>query len=197
MPEFVEIATWNDYGESHYIGPIVDAGIPTGAASYVDGYSHTAWLETLPYQIAAYKHAYNVANAAPSVDSSKIVYWYRTSPASAGSTDQTGNDCSSSINTGGYQTCYPITDILEDEVFAIVLASSAGTASITIGGSTTSFPIVAGNNFISKSFDGNTGTVSVSLGDISGSGTAITAQPASGVANYNAWVGCAGACSTS
>lgn len=195
LPEFVEIVTWNDYGESHYIGPIVDAGIPSGAEVYVDGYPHEAWLQTLKYQIAAYKHAYNAANAAPVVDANKVVFWYRTSPASAGSTDVVGNNAKTTANPNGYQTEYPITEILEDEVFAIVLATEAGTASITIGSSTSSYGIVAGQNFISKAFDGNTGTVSVSFGSISGSGVDITAEPASGTANFNTWVGCAGSCS--
>ncbi|KAL1957040.1 hypothetical protein VTO42DRAFT_6417 [Malbranchea cinnamomea] len=31
----VMILTWNDFGESHYIGPIHDDGIPEGAARYV------------------------------------------------------------------------------------------------------------------------------------------------------------------
>lgn len=199
LPDFVEIVTWNDYGESHYIGPIVDAGIPDGAAEYVNGYPHEGWLETLPYQIAAYKHAYNAANAAPSVAAGedKIVYWYRTSPASAGTTDATGNNCKSDINVNGYQTCYAITEILQDEVFAIVLASEAGTAYITIGDDSTPCPVSAGQNFCSKAFNGNTGTVSVSFGSVSGSGVDITAEPASGVANYNAFVGCAGSCRTS
>jgi len=202
LPEFVEIVTWNDFGESHYIGPIVEAGIPSAsnadARPYVNGYPHQAWLETLSYQIAAYKHAYNSANAAPSVSSGneKIVYWYRTSPASAGSTDVTGNDCKSSINTGGYQTCYSPSQILEDGVFAIVLASQARTATIQIGSNgPQSFHVNAGINFISKPFGGQTGTVSVTLGSISGSGVAITSQPSSGKANFNAWVGCAGSCS--
>nr|POE89918.1 glucan endo-1,3-alpha-glucosidase agn1 [Quercus suber] len=196
LPEFVEIATWNDFGESHYIGPIFDSGLPSGDG-YTDGYPHVAWLETLPYQIAAYKSAYNAANAPPSVAAGeeKIVFWYRTSPASAGSTTAAGNNCKTDANPNGYQTCYPIPDMLEDAVFAIVLASASGTATINIGGASQEFSVNAGINSISLPFGGNTGTVSVSMGSISGSGTDITAQPAGGVANFNAWVGCAGSCS--
>lgn len=173
----------------------MDTSIPSGAELYVDGYPHVAWLQTLKYQIAAYKHAYSAANPAPRVDASKIVYWYRTSPASAGNTDAVGNNAPTASNPYGYQTPYPIPEILEDEVFAIVLATEAGIASITIGGSTSTYSVSAGKNFISKTFSGSTGTVSVSLGSISGSGVPITAQPASGTANFNAWVGCAGSCS--
>ncbi|GAB1739844.1 hypothetical protein NU219Hw_g4778t1 [Hortaea werneckii] len=193
LPRFVEIVTWNDYGESHYIGPIHGAGIPSGAGGYVNGYPHTAWLETLPYQIAAYKHAYNPSSPAPSVDANKIVYWYRNAPASAGTTDAVGNNCYTDINIYGYQTCYAPSEILQDEVFAIVLATGPTTASITIGSSTQTFDVTAGINFISKPFAGNTGAVSVSMagGSVSSTGDVeIISNP--GVANFNAWVGCAG-----
>ncbi|CZT16887.1 related to mutanase [Ramularia collo-cygni] len=198
-PRFIEIVTWNDFGESHYIGPIDESSIVSGANRYVDNMPHTAWLQTLSYQIAAYKHAYNpdYAAAAASVGSGdeKIVYWYRTTPAAAGSTDATGNDCPSAINTGGYQTCYDTSQILEDEVFAIVMASKAATATIRIGDSTSMYRVGAGINSISKPFNGATGRVSVSLdGVVSGSGVEIVSSPADGVANYNAWVGCAGSC---
>ena len=115
-PPFIQIVSWNDFGESHYIGPVqVDATIPSAAGAdarpWVNGYSHSAWLETLPYQIAEYKHAFKPKkNPAPVVNAGedKIVYWYRTTPASAsGSTDVTGNYCQSSINTGGYQVSFP------------------------------------------------------------------------------------------
>lgn len=200
LPQFVEIVTWNDYGEAHYIGPIVNSSIPPGAETYVDGYPHEAWLQTLPYQIAAYKHAYNAAvHPAPVVElpSSKIVYWYRTSPAGTGTTDVVGNNAKTATNPNGYQQEYPLTEMLQDEVFAIVLATEADTAQITIGSSTSTYDVVAGHNFLSKPFHGYTGTVKVALGKkgVSGSGVEITAQPADGVANFNAWVGCAGSCS--
>lgn len=138
--------TWNDYGESHYIGPIVEAGIPSGSNSigstdatiYVNGYPHSAWLSTLPYQIAAYKNAYASSNPVPSVEADTVVFWYRTSPASAGTTDATCNDCPSAVNAlpgnSPYQSCYAIDECLEDGVFAIVLLQAAGSASIAIGG---------------------------------------------------------------
>jgi len=198
LPEFVEIVTWNDYGESHYIGPIDDGGIPPGAAEYVDGYPHEAWLQTLPYQIAAYKHAYDPSSPAPSVAAGedKIVFWYRLSPASAGTTDATGNDCKSAINTYGYQTCYPMDEVLEDGVFAIVLASASTSPTIAVGGDQASFDgLTAGINFISRPFGGALGEVTVSTGSgVSREGAAIVAEPQSGTANFNAWVGCAGAC---
>ena len=203
-PQFIEIVTWNDYGESHYISPIREAGIPQSdgadARPYVEGYSHTGWMETLPYQIAAYKHAFNPSKyPAPKVNpgEDKMVYWYRASPASAGTTEATGNDCPSAINTGGYQTSHPIDQILEDEIFAIVLLSKPGSASIAVGGNA---PVKirglkAGINFVSRPFDGQFGEVKVrSSSGLRGAGKAITAEPWGGIANFNAWVGCAGSC---
>lgn len=204
-PDFVEIVTWNDYGESHYIGPIFEPGIPQSSGAdarpYVEGFSHEAWLETLPYQIAAYKHAVNPAkHPAPKVKAGddKIVYWYRTSPASAGTTEATGNDCPSSINTGGYQTCYPVTEILEDGIFAIALLSKPGSISVGVGSNSPQKfgRLKAGINFVSRPFQSETGKIKVrSSGGIRGVGRQITAEPASGEANFNAWVGCAGHCS--
>ncbi|KAH8146185.1 uncharacterized protein LAJ45_09883 [Morchella importuna] len=55
LPQYVEIITWNDYGESHYIGPIRSQGIVSGAEVYVNNMPHDAWRFILPYYIAAYK----------------------------------------------------------------------------------------------------------------------------------------------
>ena len=37
--DIVEIVTWNDYGESHYIGPI--HGAQPNSQAWVDGFDHT------------------------------------------------------------------------------------------------------------------------------------------------------------
>ena len=39
MIDFVEVNTWNDYGESHYVGPI--EGIQPMSQQWVDGFDHT------------------------------------------------------------------------------------------------------------------------------------------------------------
>lgn len=51
-PDIVEIVTWNDYGESHYISdinPLVNLG--TQAPLYVDGYDHSHWRDVAKYYI--------------------------------------------------------------------------------------------------------------------------------------------------
>lgn len=39
MYDLVEICTWNDFGESHYIGPI--HGAQPNSQAWVDGFDHT------------------------------------------------------------------------------------------------------------------------------------------------------------
>lgn len=52
-PEFVEILTWNDYGESNYIGPIM--GSQPGSEAWTTGMDHSAWREMTKYFIRRYK----------------------------------------------------------------------------------------------------------------------------------------------
>lgn len=74
----MEIITWNDYGESHYINAPVAAQIVSGANAYVDGYDHTAFRFVLPYFIAAYKAGTTTDVELPAEGA---MAWYRTTPA--------------------------------------------------------------------------------------------------------------------
>lgn len=38
----VEVLTWNDYGESHYMGPV--EGQQPGSQQWANGYNHTGML---------------------------------------------------------------------------------------------------------------------------------------------------------
>ncbi|KAG8991914.1 hypothetical protein FRB95_003474 [Tulasnella sp. JGI-2019a] len=51
---FVEIITWNDYGESSYVGPI-GADQPNSQA-WVDGFDHTSVLPLTAYYVQAFKN---------------------------------------------------------------------------------------------------------------------------------------------
>lgn len=195
-PPLIEIVTWNDYGESHYIGPIIDAGVPSGsntnAHAYVDGMSHEHWLDSLPYYIAAYKGETLV----PTKDD--VSMWYRLTPAAAGSTNGvTGNNCPSPINKYGYQTCVDPNAIAQDKIFVnAIVTSLPATVVVTIGGTTAvaQDATVVGINHFSVDFAGRVGRVVVSI--VRGGGTvvdavgeAILSSPPGGVTNYNAWVG--------
>ncbi|KAI0778002.1 glycoside hydrolase family 71 protein [Irpex lacteus] len=73
--DFVEVNTWNDYGESHYIGPI---------EAWVDGYDHTPWLDLYKYYIAAYK-----TGTYPHITTDRTFVWGRTYPVDVVATADT------------------------------------------------------------------------------------------------------------
>ncbi|EAQ84715.1 hypothetical protein CHGG_08729 [Chaetomium globosum CBS 148.51] len=77
MPDFVQIITWNDFGESSYICDESSAQVVSGAESYTAGHSHTAFRAILPYFIAAFK------SGTADIDwqgENTAIAWYRTTP---------------------------------------------------------------------------------------------------------------------
>ncbi|KAG7562553.1 hypothetical protein FFLO_02027 [Filobasidium floriforme] len=52
-PEFIQIISWNDYGESHYIGPIL--GAQPGSERWTNGMSHEGWRQLTSWFIRRYK----------------------------------------------------------------------------------------------------------------------------------------------
>ncbi|EDO64915.1 carbohydrate-binding module family 24 protein [Neurospora crassa] len=74
QPEFVQIISWNDYGESHYIAPVREhamAAFDIGRAPYNYGsLPHDAWRDILPFVIDMYKN--NVSR----LDHEQAVAWY-------------------------------------------------------------------------------------------------------------------------
>ncbi|KAH8554438.1 glycoside hydrolase family 71 protein [Umbelopsis sp. PMI_123] len=122
-PDFVEIITWNDFGESHYIGPLhpenpsVYAGPPTdGAKSWVQNMPHDGWRDISQAYITAYKNG----ASAPVVSKDEIVYYYRLMPK-----DTTCSSDATGPPTGR--------DYVEDNVYAVTLLKSPGTLTITSG----------------------------------------------------------------
>ncbi|KAL2136165.1 hypothetical protein VTI74DRAFT_5218 [Chaetomium olivicolor] len=131
QPDFVEILTWNDYGESHYIGPVheKELGLFTAAnapVNYAKDMSHDGWRKLLPFYIEMYR-----TGEVPMGFQEAIAAYYRTAPAlacPAGGT--TGN-----INAFG-ETEVPPEHLVEDSVFyAALLNSDQGvTVTVSIGG---------------------------------------------------------------
>ncbi|PVG00439.1 hypothetical protein CPB86DRAFT_824436 [Serendipita vermifera] len=78
--DIVEIITWNDYGESHYIGPI--AGAQPNSQAWVDGFDHQGWLELSTYYIEAFK-----TGAYPPITQDKVFLWARPHPRDATAPD--------------------------------------------------------------------------------------------------------------
>lgn len=79
LPDFVEIITWNDAPESHYIGDIwpeftydTQSLVYQGAAKW----SHTGWQSMITAFIAAYKSGSK--NTSPPSDTVVGSIWYKT-----------------------------------------------------------------------------------------------------------------------
>ncbi|PWY79592.1 hypothetical protein BO70DRAFT_371662 [Aspergillus heteromorphus CBS 117.55] len=159
QPAFVEIITWNDYGEAHYIGPIHEAGLPTGSASYVMGNPHDAWRTLLPHYIDAYRGGVNGSNSTSLSYDDKVVYWYHVNPSDAGSANgTTGNNPSmgeTAMNPGL---------LAQDMVFVTALVNSTSQVYVQIGSSEpTVLQATGGLNQYSVPFNGQTGAVQVSI----------------------------------
>ncbi|KAI5803928.1 glycoside hydrolase [Geopyxis carbonaria] len=173
-PEYVEIITWNDFGESHYIAdPLRPGAVVAGADTYVNGVPHTAWQKVLPYYISSYK-----AGSPQAITEAQAVFWYRQTPASACSDGGTTCDQGSGPSAA---TC------VEDAVFIMTLAPEAGELTVSIGGAAQTFQVEAGAKLTKMEFGGKTGAVEVTFAGKSGSGSKeITNDcPASGVVNFN------------
>lgn len=80
QPDFVEIITWNDSGESHYIGncwPEAISGAPAIQA-YSNGFDHTAWQDVLAPFISAYKNGATSISQVTPFGAFAGAFWYRT-----------------------------------------------------------------------------------------------------------------------
>ncbi|KAL4788454.1 glycosyl hydrolase family 71-domain-containing protein [Aspergillus varians] len=174
QPELIQILSWNDYGESHYIGPIYDAGIPDGASRYVKGCPHDAWREFLPHYIDAYRRqaamvregvsnpgaVRSYAPKRPLSYSDKIVYWYRLNPSNSGSSGgTTGN------NPNAGQPELKPGEVMQDRVFVSVLVTEPSQVYVQIGhAAPTVIPAdVRGLSHFSVPFNGQTGPVKFAI----------------------------------
>lgn len=79
-PAFIEIVTWNDFGESSYIGPA--NSVPSSAASttpdYYGNLTHTAFYDMTKIFIKAYKAGQTYVSVAP--EDEDVFYMYRMQP---------------------------------------------------------------------------------------------------------------------
>ncbi|KAF9467374.1 glycoside hydrolase family 71 protein [Collybia nuda] len=68
--DFVQVISWNDYGESHYIGPI--KGAQPNSQAWVNGYPHTSWLVLNQYFARAFR-----TGKYPEIKTDRIFMWAR------------------------------------------------------------------------------------------------------------------------
>ncbi|KAF7334571.1 Glycoside hydrolase family 71 protein [Mycena venus] len=179
-PQFVEILTWNDFGESHYIGPLhgdnspVYAGGPTGASRWVNEMPHDAWRDVAQVYISAFK----AGASTPTVTTDELVYYYRPSPKAA--------ICSDTIASqpNGFQDD-------DDMVFVIAMLTSAGTVTITSGSNApVQFQLDAGIHTVAAPMGLGTQTfaLSSSTANFNGNGGLEISDQCT-VYNFNAYVG--------
>ncbi len=79
-PDIIEIITWNDFPESHYIRDLPPMSGPAStylgdSGNYVYGIDHSAWRIIAQYYISWYKNG-----RPPKVQSDRVVFWYRIHP---------------------------------------------------------------------------------------------------------------------
>ncbi|KAI0173106.1 glycoside hydrolase family 71 protein [Hypoxylon sp. FL1284] len=177
MPEYIEIITWNDYGESSYINDPVAAQIVSGAETYVNGFPHSAFRFVLPYFISAYK----AGNADVAVPSEGAVAWYRTTPATV---------CGDGGTVWGQGGSAPAAGGTKDVISVIALSDSAKDITVSIGSSSqtvSSSSSVGKAHFYQVPFDGSTGAVTVTMDGKTATGSDISsACPSTGHVNFNA-----------
>ncbi|KAI3321399.1 glycoside hydrolase family 71 protein [Xylariaceae sp. AK1471] len=179
QPEYIEIITWNDYGESSYINAPIAHQIVSGANTYVDGFDHTAFRFVLPYFISAYK----AGNANVAVPSEGAVGWYRTTPASI---------CSNGGTVWGQNGGASAASGTQDVVSIIALTNSATSINVKIGQGDAGQSVPATSTVGKASFyqvpiNGRTGAVTITLNGKSTTGPEITNScPAAGRVNFNA-----------
>ncbi|KAJ7510656.1 glycoside hydrolase family 71 protein [Mycena galericulata] len=79
----IEVISWNDYGESHYIGPI--EGSQPNSEAWVNGFDHQGWLDIMHYYIEYYK-----TGTAPTISKDRIFLWAKLYPTNATAPDPVG-----------------------------------------------------------------------------------------------------------
>ncbi|GJE92329.1 glycoside hydrolase family 71 protein [Phanerochaete sordida] len=124
--DFVEVNTWNDYGESHYVGPI--EGVQPASQAWVDGFDHTAWLDLIAHYITAFK-----TGAPAPITRDRTFLWARLAPANA----------NAPADTVGRPANWQWTS---DALWAIIQLTSPATVTLTCGPSALTAPLPAGTS---------------------------------------------------
>lgn len=196
-PDLVEIISWNDFGESHHIGPLyVDSddyqAFTVGEApfNYAEDMPHDGWRKFLPFVIDMYK------NRKATITQEGLSAWYRPSPKQSGCDDggTVGNTASQ------LQKEFWPWDIVEDKIFFTALLASSQGVSVTVGGvavaASWTFEPEGGSGLYhgSAAYEGSRGAVVITVGSMTLTGREITdscdrVDGQNGQQNWNAWVG--------
>nr|XP_018262317.1 uncharacterized protein I303_05333 [Kwoniella dejecticola CBS 10117]OBR84475.1 hypothetical protein I303_05333 [Kwoniella dejecticola CBS 10117] len=72
-PQMIQAISWNDFGESHYIGPIL--GAQPGSESWTEGMDHEGFRLITKYYIQQWK---TQMSGTDSKEKGRLIVWYRT-----------------------------------------------------------------------------------------------------------------------
>ncbi|KAJ5873669.1 uncharacterized protein N7473_013228 [Penicillium subrubescens] len=191
-PRFIEIVTWNDYGESHYIGPLSSSHADDGASKWVNDMPHDGWMDMAKPFIAAYK------DGATSVDSyiteDLLVYWYR--PAPRGVNCDMTDTCMIPANNGSGNYFYGRPDgweTMEDAIFIVTTLTEPATVTVNTGGNVHVFDAPAGASAFTVPMGAGSQAFSISRnGQVLQSGVSllpIIDGCVCGLYNFNSYVG--------
>src|ERR1700761_2938509 len=82
----VQVVSWNDWGESHYLGPLLEHEEQPNSQAWVNGFDHQGWLDLFAYYIQAFK----TNRSYTAVTRDRLVLWARLHPAEADASDPVG-----------------------------------------------------------------------------------------------------------
>ncbi|KAJ7083617.1 glycoside hydrolase family 71 protein, partial [Mycena belliarum] len=82
--------TWNDFGESHYMAPLLKDDTQPSSEAWVNGFDHQGWLDLVAYYIQAFK-----TGVYPPIQRDRIYLWARLYPTHAYSSDSVGRPANS------------------------------------------------------------------------------------------------------
>nr|XP_019045434.1 hypothetical protein I302_05824 [Kwoniella bestiolae CBS 10118]OCF24364.1 hypothetical protein I302_05824 [Kwoniella bestiolae CBS 10118] len=115
---FLELVTWNDYGESHNLRNWGGLHSDDGCSKWAEGLDHLPMLDlSIPY-IKAWKSGAKT----PIVERDQVFYWYRPHLKSA--------ECDASDNYGSKPDGW---DIVSDSIFVTTMTKLGGTLKVTSG----------------------------------------------------------------
>lgn len=188
--DVLPIISWNDYGESHYIGglhPNQTSIYPGLSSAYVSDMPHDAWATMAKPYIAAYK-----AGAKSEVDyiaDEMITYWYRPHPRTTYCPFDSAGVPELAVQWAA------------DAVFAATSLRTPATLTVTSGNASVTQVMQAGINYASVPMRLGSPTFQLERnGTTIASGTggrAITDTCFEGIYNFNAYTGSIGVSSGS
>lgn len=121
-PDILEILTWNDWSESHYLRNLPSSSesatdfIELGqTGGYVDSMNHAPWRVIAKYYLTWMK-----TGNPPPISMDQVVFWYRTHPKDA-------------VCLAGSSTTIRNKGLVTDAVFAWALVSAPATISMSVG----------------------------------------------------------------